>query len=121
MSNSRLDPTATDKWESAHCPMPDCGADLYLVRTENIPIYRVSIAEDLKPGKGITTGWEVVCTEGHTLLLPGDEHPEDADFVDHCEACEESGTFHNDLVRLGDVLEMRVITSRMREQLGWSQ
>lgn len=91
---------ATEKAE-ATCPIIGCDADLYLSASYSVPIYRI---DPPWPGAGpgdysergaVTSGWEVVCTEGHTVwnhvdqirvtnaLLPDDEHddwmPEDCD------------------------------------------
>lgn len=56
------------------CPLLDCGADLYVNVTAAIPIVRSSTATDLADiSNAVTTGWEVVCTEGHVILLPVDD------------------------------------------------
>lgn len=57
----------------ATCTIPGCEADLYLVITSNIPIYRIDPPwpgagpADWTPAGAISHGWEVLCTDGHTV------------------------------------------------------
>lgn len=107
-----VDPASIDdpaaQWDHLLCPLPDCVGELYLDLHETVPIYRNSTAADMVNGNGVTRGWEVVCTEGHTLLRPLDDHAEDADFTDRCEGCTEiSGDdYHNDIARLRALLDL---------------
>jgi hypothetical protein len=61
-------------YEPVGCPLPGCGADLYVNVTAAIPIVRSSTVADLSdPGNAVSTRWDVACTEGHVLLFPAED------------------------------------------------
>lgn len=52
----------------AKCPLPRCGADLYLSVSHNFIVEdTLTPVSDLEPRRAITDEWEVFCTEGHRL------------------------------------------------------
>lgn len=58
-------------YEDAHCPMPGCGAPLYITWTLSRPVFTADTAADLRdPAGAYSGGWEVSCEEGHVVLLP---------------------------------------------------
>jgi hypothetical protein len=94
-------PLVTDfsEFDFARCPMPErhweyvtddaaettplgvteCGEDLYLEWTFNIPIDRdmSRVEADEAPGLGCTHVWQVVCANGHVVARStGDEYAE---------------------------------------------
>jgi hypothetical protein len=93
-------------WTPVTCPMPDCTEDLYLIRTECIPINEDTVAADMVSRNAVTDGWKVECCAGHVLLLPPSSgcSEESASFTESCEFCFESEETHNDVERLRTVL-----------------
>jgi len=89
--------------ESMTCPMPDCSAELYVEHRLNRPIFTDDTAEEIADLNGAyTQNWQVVCTEGHVVLLPVDHAQDTSVFGADCslgdlpdERCE-----HRDLERL---------------------
>lgn len=68
--------TTIDDYTPIRCPMPDCGADLYLTRTVTHGLCRgvIDVGDDSwlpAPDDGETASWQVACVEGHVVLLPG--------------------------------------------------
>lgn len=63
----------------ATCPIPGCGADLYLTITSNVPIYRIEPPwpgagpTDYSPAGAVSCGWDVVCVDGHTVWTHVDQ------------------------------------------------
>jgi hypothetical protein len=65
-----------DDYDPLKCPMPDCGADLYLTWTASIGLARgvvTSPDESWLPDPHRPDGadWKVDCADGHVVLLPG--------------------------------------------------
>lgn len=60
--------------KTAHCPLPHCGAELYLSVSHNfIVVDTLTPVSDIDPAHAITVEWEVVCTEGHRLDAGAEE------------------------------------------------
>lgn len=83
-------PEATPDWADVDvnqygqitCPVMDCGADMYLIRTHCIPL----VAEDgvnVGPECAVSATWEVECTNGHKLINSGAGSGEDVPPYDH--------------------------------------
>jgi hypothetical protein len=72
MMTKQLDPTADAKgYASAACPLPECGADLYITWTASRPVFLADTAADFGDASGAySKDWEIGCSEGHTLLIP---------------------------------------------------
>jgi hypothetical protein len=104
--------TGKRSYESMSCPLPSssdpdarCTGELYVHTTESFPVYVDPEVDDFRPGKGTTSLWEVVCTEGHVVLLPPDIHCEYAEFGQPCELCPEEGIKHDDFRSLAALQE----------------
>lgn len=56
------------------CPFPDCTEAVYLSWTLSYSLGPKDLTADVppKPEDHHSGGWEIECTAGHTLLLPGD-------------------------------------------------
>lgn len=70
--------TQTDD-PALRCTIGGCNAETYLVISSCIPLYRVNPPwpgagpEDYTPAAAVTQGWEVECTEGHTIWSHADQ------------------------------------------------
>lgn len=63
--------SASESSPGAGCPIQGCSGDLYLTVTSCTPLYRV---EPPWPGANVASwGWEVVCSEGHTVWTHPDQ------------------------------------------------
>jgi hypothetical protein len=114
----RLDgsgPEDKPRFRSVKCPMPLCGADLYITWHSSRPVWTDDNAADLSdPRGGYTSSWEVGCTEGHVVLLPPDTAADSYTFGE-CDTCDDphnpdqtnaSCCGHGDLDRLRTIVEM---------------
>lgn len=58
-------------YQDALCPLPGCGAILYITWHMTMPVFLDSTTEDLRQWRDTyTETWEIGCEEGHTVLLP---------------------------------------------------
>jgi hypothetical protein len=58
-------------WEPIRCPLPRCGADLYIVHETSTPLNRGDTVTDLTDLRNaVSATWRITCMEGHVLLLP---------------------------------------------------
>jgi hypothetical protein len=66
--------TTPNDYLDVPCPMPDCGAALYLTWEMARPIFTSDLASPapISPDGAYTGSWRVECVEGHVVLLPGD-------------------------------------------------
>lgn len=103
------------KYTQILCPMPTggpmavagggvCGGDLYWVWDLTLPVYLGDLRGGAAPGpdEAYAGGWQVVCAEGHTILMPaaltGDDGA-DEDSADDMRTIRPA-----DLIRLTEVL-----------------
>jgi hypothetical protein len=72
----------TTKYGFLLCPMrPESGGELYLELSGSIGLADDTKPDDLTFDAAITTSWQVVCTEGHTLASGDSENTEPFDFA----------------------------------------
>lgn len=110
MSDATVGPFE-DPYEHAVCPLPGCGADLYLTATIAFPVYLSSTAADLADiSKHVSSGWQIDCTEGHTILVPPPTAEDDYEFgrckCEPTDPTEDAYCGHGDLDRLRAVLAL---------------
>lgn len=98
---------STEPWDM-RCGLPDCGATLHMVWHYDMAIpagATVGLLADAKSHH--TSSWEVICEEGHTVLLPVDNGGDYNDFgVCKCEPTEpyeDRWCGHGDMARLARV------------------
>lgn len=93
----------------ALCPTKGCSGELYLTLTSNIPLYTVDPpwpgagSATYEPSDAVSQGWEVVCTEGHTVWHHVDQIRADnaAGLTDDDETCDYAPRFRIDALMAG--------------------
>lgn len=89
-------------YNDALCPMPGCGAGLYITWTASRPVYLEDAVEDLRdPASAYTASWEIGCEYGHRVLLPVTERDE----IIFGESDEEADPELDDMKRLQALLK----------------
>lgn len=91
-------------YESMTCPLPGCGGELWVERTECIPVFVDSEPGEFKPGSGYTSSWKVICDKGHVILVPTRHADDCEEFAQPCGACEDSCEEHDDLADLHSLI-----------------
>lgn len=97
------------------CPVAHCGADLYLTITSCIPLYRINPPwpgageATYGPEDAVSDGWEVTCTDGHTLWTSVDQIRVDnaAGLTDDDETGDSAPTFRPEAMCLTSPVEPR--------------
>lgn len=93
--------------DSMTCPL-DCGADLHIQWTASRPLFQSDLNDTQPPAprERYVATWDVICEEGHTVLVPDSG---ECQHGDECECPDNEGdeirTFRMfDLIRLDALL-----------------
>lgn len=118
MTDARIDQEdhVNTEYDSVACPLPGCGSPLHLQRTTDRAVLSGDFADAqvLDHDDAHTSTWQVLCEDGHVVLLPGPTGcPHGCD--DNGEPCPHEATFDgsddyrtfqpHDLGRLANLLK----------------